>query len=94
MNNERIYEVLDKISEDISDLKVTSAKQEENIKEHIRRTELAEENLTLLRQEIEPLKQHVVAINSVLKIIGLISIVIGSAAGFFEIVSAISSFIK
>lgn len=94
MNDERIYEVLDKISEDISDLKITSAKQEENIKEHIRRTELAEENLTLLRQEIEPLKQHVVAINSVLKIIGLISVVIGSAAGFFEIVGAISSFIK
>jgi len=94
MNNERIYEVLDKISEDISDLKVTSAKQEENIKEHIRRTEVAEENLTMLRQEIEPLKQHVIAINGVLKIIGLISVVIGSAAGFFEIVRAITSFIE
>jgi hypothetical protein len=94
MNNERIYEVLDKISEDISELKITSAKQEENIKEHIRRTELAEENLTMLRQEIEPLKQHVVAINGILKIIGLISIVIGSAAGFFEIINAISAFIK
>lgn len=94
MNDERIYEILDKISEDISELKVTSAKQEENIKEHIRRTELAETNLEMLRQEIQPLKDHVVAINGVLKIIGTISVVIGSAAGFFEIFQRAINFFK
>lgn len=94
MNNERIYEVLDKISEDISELKITTAKQEENLKEHIRRTELAEENLQMLRQEIEPLKQHVIAINGVLKIIGLISVVIGSGAGFLQIAQGFIDFIK
>jgi 5-bromo-4-chloroindolyl phosphate hydrolysis protein len=94
MNNERLYEILDKISEDISELKVTTAKQEENIKEHIRRTEIAEENLGLLRQEIEPLKQHVVAINGILKGIGVISVIIGSAAGFFQISKHILDFIK
>jgi len=94
MNDERIYELLDKISEDISELKITSAKQEENIKEHIRRTELAEENLTMLRQEIEPLKQHVVAINGVLKVIGIISVIIGSAAGFFQITNILVQFFK
>jgi hypothetical protein len=94
MNNERLYEILDKISEDISALKITTAKQEENIKEHIRRTEIAEESLGMLRQEIEPLKQHVIAINGVLKAIGVISVVIGSAAGFFEISKYIVDFIK
>jgi hypothetical protein len=94
MNNERIYEVLDKISEDISELKITTAKQEENLKEHIRRTELAEENLQMLRQEIEPLKQHVIAINGVLKIIGLISVIIGSGAGFLQIAQGVIDFIK
>lgn len=94
MNNERIYEVLDKISEDISELKITTAKQEENLKEHIRRTELAEENLQMIRQEIEPLKQHVIAINGVLKIIGLISVVIGSGAGFLQIAQGVIDFIK
>lgn len=89
MNNERLYELLDKISDDISELKVTTAKQEENIKEHIRRTELAEENLQMLRQEIEPLKQHVVAINGVLKAIGIISVIIGSGAGFFQIIQKV-----
>jgi hypothetical protein len=94
MDNQRLYELLDKISEDISQLKVTTAKQEENIKEHMRRTELAEENLQMIRQEIEPLKQHVVAINGVLKVIGIISLVIGSAAGFFQITNFIIQFIK
>jgi hypothetical protein len=94
MNNERLFEILDKISDDISELKITVAKQEENIKEHIRRTELAEENLQFLRQEIQPLKEHVVTINGVLKIIGTISIIIGSAAGFFQLTKSIADFFK
>ena len=94
MNEERIYEVLDKISEDISDLKVTTAKQEENIKEHIRRTEIAEENLEMIRDEIQPLKEHVIAINGVLKVIGIISVIIGSAAGFFQLATRIADYFK
>ena len=94
MDYERLYEILDKIGEDVSELKITSAKQEENIKEHMRRTELAEENLKMLRTEIEPLKQHVIAINGVLKIIGVISVVTGSAAGFFQITNVIIKFFK
>lgn len=91
MNDDRIYEVLGKISEDVSELKVTSAKQEENIKEHMRRTELAEENLSLLRKEMEPLKLHVVSINAMLKGIGLVSVVVGSIVG---IIQAAEIFIK
>lgn len=94
MNNERIFEVLDKICEDLSELKITVAKQEENLKEHIRRTELAEENLQMLRQEIEPLKQHVTVINGILKIIGIISVIIGSGAGFFQIANHIVNLFK
>jgi hypothetical protein len=94
MSNERIYEVLDKMSEDISQLKIVSAKQEENLKEHIRRTELAEENLAMLRSEVQPLKEHVIAINGVLRIIGVLSIIIGSAAGFFQLAQRITDFIK
>jgi hypothetical protein len=94
MSNERIYEVLDKMSEDISQLKIISAKQEENLKEHIRRTVLAEENLAMLRSEMQPLKEHVIAINGVLRIIGVLSIIIGSAAGFFQLAQRITDFIK
>jgi hypothetical protein len=94
MSNERIYEVLDKISDDVSELKVTSAKQEENLKEHIRRTELAEENLEILRTEIQPLKEHVIVINGILKIVGAVSVIVGSIAGMIRIFEIITNFLK
>jgi BRCT domain type II-containing protein len=94
MSNERIYEVLDKISDDVSELKVTSAKQEENLKEHIRRTEIAEENLELIRGEIQPLKEHVIVINGVLKIVGAVSVIVGSIAGIFRMFEIIGIFFK
>ena len=94
MDIDRIYESLDKIDSELTELRIISAKQEENIKEHIRRTELAEENLTLLRQEIEPLKQHVIVINGILRVIGVVSVIIGSAAGIFEIISKIINYMK
>ena len=94
MNEERIFQSLDKISEDISDLKVVVGKQEENIKEHMRRTEIAEENLALIREEIEPLKNHVVVINGVLKIVGIVAIIIGAAASVFKIIETFISIVK
>jgi hypothetical protein len=94
MSNERIYEVLDKISDDVSELKVTSAKQEENLKEHIRRTEIAEENLELIREEIQPLKEHVIVINGVLKIVGAVSVIVGSIAGIIRMFEIIGIFFK
>jgi BRCT domain type II-containing protein len=94
MSNERIYEVLDKISDDVSELKVTSAKQEENIKEHIRRTEIAEENLELIRKEMQPLKEHVIVINGVLKIVGAVSVIVGSIAGIVRMFEIIGIFFK
>ena len=94
MNNERIYEVLDKISDDVSELKVTSAKQEENLKEHIRRTEIAEENIGLIRKEIQPLKDHVIVINGILKIIGAISVIAGAGVGAFQIITMINDLFK
>lgn len=94
MNEERIFQSLDKISGDISDLKVVVGKQEENIKEHMRRTEIAEENLALIREEIEPLKNHVVVINGVLKITGIIAIIIGAAASVFKIIETFINIVK
>lgn len=94
MDNERIFNTLDKIQEDISDLKIVSVKQEENLKEHIRRTELAEENIALLRKEVEPVKHHVAVINGALKVIGFISVIIGTFAGIFQIINIIVNLIK
>lgn len=50
---------LDKISQDIAEIKTSQKVMERDIAHHIKRTDLAEQNLDLLRQEVKPLKHHV-----------------------------------
>lgn len=50
---------LDKIADSLSDINVTIAKQEENLKEHMRRTELNEIAIGKLADALAPIKSHV-----------------------------------
>lgn len=65
---------IDRISEDMTDVKVILARQEENISHHIKRTDLLEENVELLRDEmrkdLSPIKRHVQTVNNLLLFIG------------------------
>jgi len=51
----------------------TLVKQEANLGEHMRRTELAEKAIENVRVDLEPLKKHKAFIEGVLKAIGLIT---------------------
>lgn len=64
----RLFNKLDKINDDIVDIKVTQASQHEVLKEHIRRTEAAEENIDMLREEFKPAQRHVESIQWACKI--------------------------
>lgn len=66
---------LDKILNDVGEIKVVQAAQHVTLQEHIRRTELLEE-------DIKPIKRHVWMIEGAVKLIGLI----GIFAGIFEAV--------
>lgn len=61
---------LDKIAEDIHEIKITLAKQHVSLAEHIRRTELLEDKL-------EPLERRSHMITGVLAFIGLIATLAG-----------------
>lgn len=67
---ERVEEKLDKVVEHISSIDVTLAKQHISLKDHIRRTEL-------LEQQVEPIKKHVNMVQGALKLIGLVSVCLG-----------------
>jgi predicted nucleic acid-binding Zn-ribbon protein len=69
----KIESKLDKIEEKISSIDVTLAKQAKDLEHHIFRTDLAEENLDLLRQEMEPVKKHVALVDAGLKVIGALA---------------------
>lgn len=79
-------EKLDKIVEDISEIKVTLAKQAVQLEHHIKRTDLNEENMELLRAEFKPIQKHVDMFHGALKLIGGIAVVAGIARAIIEIV--------
>jgi hypothetical protein len=72
---------LDKIADDIAVIKTDIALIKNDVAHHIRRTDLAEENLSQLRATLKPIKEHVIVVNSVLKVIGVFSILVGIAVG-------------
>lgn len=69
----KIEEKLDKVEEKLSSIDVTLAKQAKDLEHHIYRTELAEQNLDLIRQEMVPVKKHVAIMDATLKVIGAIA---------------------
>ena len=69
MNEElnSVHEKLDKIADIMTVIQVSQAKTEVSILEHVRRTELAEENIRLIRKELDPVKIHVSKAQAVIK---------------------------
>lgn len=70
---DKIEAKVDIIEEKISNIDVTLAKQAKDLEHHIYRTELAEQNLDLIRQEMVPVKKHVALMDASLKVIGALS---------------------
>ena len=61
---------LEKIVEKQSEMNETLIRQEENLKEHMRRTEILEE-------KFEPVERHVAMIDGAVKLLGILGIVFG-----------------
>lgn len=84
---DKIEAKVDIIEEKISSIDITLAKQAKDLEHHIYRTELAEQNLELIRQEMVPVKKHVALMDASLKIIGALSsatmFILGVAKMFF-----------
>lgn len=62
----RIENKLDRVSEHISSIDSTLAAQHVSLKEHMRRT-------ALLESDMKPVKRHVIAVNGIFKLIGLLA---------------------
>jgi predicted nucleic acid-binding Zn-ribbon protein len=84
---DKIEEKLDRVEEKISSIDVTLAKQAKDLEHHIYRTELAEENLSLIRQEMVPVKKHVALMDASLKVIGAIASIITFIVGAIKILN-------
>jgi septation ring formation regulator EzrA len=77
---------LDKISESVHSIDKTLAEQHISLKEHIRRTELAEKSIEAVRKEIKPLSAHVQRVDGGLRLLGLVTLILGIWAGLQKLI--------
>lgn len=83
---DKIDEKLDRIEDKISNIDITITRQAKDIEHHIYRTDLAEQNINLLRTELQPIKKHVALLDAGLKIIGILASIITFVAGIYKLV--------
>ncbi len=81
----RIEDKLDSMSDKINDIAIVQSKQEENLREHMRRTALAEENIQRLHDELRPIQAHVTVVTGIIKIVGLLATIITVIIGILDI---------
>ena len=82
----KIDEKLDKVSEEIAEIKVVETKQAADLEHHIFRTNLAEQRIEMLHSQIQPLSKFHTQVNTVFKIIGVVGTVLGLVIGAGKIV--------
>lgn len=84
-------EKLEEHTKILSSVDKTLALQEEQLRNHIYRTQLAEENLEILRKEFKPVEKHVHFVNTLSKLVALLATVGSAVYGVLEVVKWIIS---
>lgn len=65
----------------------TLVKQEENLKQHMYRTELAERRLELIETDMKPMRNHLSMYGGVVKTFGAIALIVTIGAGIVKILA-------
>ncbi len=77
---------LDRLVEDISSIKVDLSAMKKDVAHHIKRSDLTDENLKLLRDDVKPLQKHAAMVEGALKLIGIASLIAGIVLAIFQII--------
>lgn len=76
-----ILDRLNSIDNRLNKIEDTSARHDENLKEHMKRSDLLEKNLALiesdLENKIEPIQKHINYVEGFFKLIGVIAVIVG-----------------
>lgn len=78
--DDKLEKKLDKVEDRLDTMDKTLVKQEENLKEHMRRTDL-------LEKDMQPVKKHVAMVHGAFKLIGLIGTLIAIAVGIAKLLA-------
>jgi chromosome segregation ATPase len=85
----RIEEKLDGLSTTLHAVDKTLVAQHASLKEHIRRTALAEDAIEYIRNDLKPVRAHIHRVDGVLKFIGFMALSISLLGGLLKIFSII-----
>lgn len=73
MADTRVEQKLDRVQQDVNEIKVILARNTTSLEEHMRRTAIAEERIELVQTQVndklEPVRKHVVMVNTTLKVL-------------------------
>ncbi len=90
---EKIDLKFDKVIEDVNHIKIEQSEIKADVKYHIKRTDIAEENIQLVRKELEPIKKHVSMVNGALKLIGLVGVIATIVMAIVETIQFLSHYL-
>jgi len=80
-----IAQKLDKIDERMDKVDITLAKQEVNLKEHMRRTALLEAQHENLKDALVPVNSHIHQIKGAIKFIGILSTLLAVSGALVKV---------
>jgi hypothetical protein len=70
-----VSDKLDRMNDVLTEVRISQGRTEVIMEEHIRRTGIAEDNINLIREEMKPIKKHVLLLNILWKVaIGISSV--------------------
>lgn len=75
---------IDGIGSDIVEIKITSARHDENLKMHMKRSDAAEEGINLLKEALVPIKSHIHSVESIIKFVAVSSGIVGAIGGVLK----------
>lgn len=76
------------IISEINEIKVLDGIQNAQLAEHMRRSDLNEQQVHLLSAQLEPIKSHVNRIQGALQLVGLIGTLIAITVGIYKLIGA------
>jgi len=82
--DERMEKKLDLIIEKVHAIDKTLAGQHVSLKEHIRRTDLLEDQIYTVDEKIAPLQGHVAVVQGVIKTASFLAIFVGAILGILK----------
>jgi DNA repair ATPase RecN len=76
----KFEEKLDKVQEDVNEIKIILARNTASLEEHMKRTAIAEQRIEMVQEhmseQIAPIRAHVTMVNTALKVLGALGAIL------------------